>query len=139
MSGALIADAALALTGTPFRLHGRDPRFGLDCVGLVWRALHDAGFAVVAPTGYMLRTTELRPLLAFAPAAGLSPCSGPIQPGDILLVRPGPAQHHLVIAGPDHRREGEWIHAHAGLRKVVATSGPLAWPAAKHWRHISAF
>ena len=38
-SGAAIAAAARALVGVPFRLQGRDPALGLDCVGLVGAAL----------------------------------------------------------------------------------------------------
>ncbi len=34
-----LAAAALNLIGTPFRLHGRDPATGLDCVGLVAEAM----------------------------------------------------------------------------------------------------
>ena len=51
-------------------------------------------------------------------------------PGDLILARPGPAQHHLLVAsGPDR-----FIHAHAGLRRVVAMPGPLPWPVLHRWR-----
>ena len=41
-SGAAIAAAARALVGVPFRLQGRDPALGLDCVGLVGAAMRAA-------------------------------------------------------------------------------------------------
>ena len=125
MTGLDLALAAQALVGTRFRLYGRDPATGLDCVGLVAAAL-----GATAPTGYRLRNRDIAAALAFAPAAGLAKVSGPIEPGDVLLVRGGPAQHHLLIAGP----RGGFIHAHAGLRRVVATPGPLPWPLERHWR-----
>lgn len=125
MSGPTVALAAEALIGAPFRLHGRDPATGLDCVGLVAAALGARG-----PLGYHLRNRDISALLAFAPAAGLIDADGPVEPGDVLLAHSGPAQHHLLIA--DTR--GGFVHAHAGLRRVVATRAPLPWPTERHWR-----
>ena len=125
MTGLDVALAARALIGVRFRLHGRDPATGLDCVGLVAAAL-----GVAAPIRYRLHNRDISAALAFAPTAGLTDVCGPIEPGDVLLVRSGPAQHHLLVAGPD---EG-FIHAHAGLRRVVATPAPLVWPIERHWR-----
>ena len=51
-------------------------------------------------------------------------------PGDLLLVRPGPAQVHLLVVGPS----GDLIHAHAGLGRVVATPPPCPWSTLRHWR-----
>jgi hypothetical protein len=125
MTGREVALAARALVGTRFLLHGRDPATGLDCVGLVSAAL-----GATAPNGYRLRNRDIAAALAFAPAAGLTEVSGAVEPGDVLLVRSGPAQHHLLMAAPC----GGFIHAHAGLRRVVVTPGPLAWPVERHWR-----
>ena len=125
MTGRDVALAAHALIGTRFQLHGRDPASGLDCVGLVAAAL-----GAPAPVGYRLRNSDIAAGLSFAPGAGLAEVSGTIEPGDVLLVRSGPAQHHLLVAGP----HGGFIHAHAGLRRVVATPGPLSWPVERHWR-----
>lgn len=55
MSGAAIAAAARALVGVPFRLQGRDPALGLDCVGLVGAAMRAAGYAPMMPGDYGLR------------------------------------------------------------------------------------
>ena len=43
------------MVGVPFRAQGRDPRYGLDCVGLVWAAYAAVGCALPAPTDYPLR------------------------------------------------------------------------------------
>lgn len=133
MSVAALVAAAEELMGTPFRLHGRDPARGLDCVGLVAAALQAAGRPARAPTGYRLRQLDPGPLLDAAEASGLGLVAGAVQPGDVLLVRPGPAQLHLVIAGAD----GSFVHTHAGLGRVVRTPAPLPWPIERHWRLLS--
>lgn len=130
MSGAAIAQAAQMLLGTPFRLHGRDPELGVDCVGLVAAALDRARINAPTPSRYALRNVAIDDALGFAARAGLVEAGGPIRPGDIVLAKPGPAQQHLLIAvdGPS------FIHAHAGLRRVVSTPAPLPWPILRHWR-----
>ena len=129
MNGAALAAAAERLIGVPFRLHGRDPVRGLDCVGLVAAALAEAGRPALAPVGYRLRQVAIDGLLGAAATSGLAETAGPIEPGDVLLVRPGPAQHHLVVAAA-----GGFVHAHAGLGRIVLTPPPLAWPVEHHWR-----
>jgi hypothetical protein len=62
--------------------------------------------------------------------SGLAAAAGPTRAGDVLLIRPGPAQHHLVIAAT----AGGFVHAHAGLRRVVLTPAPLGWTVEHHWR-----
>lgn len=120
------AAAAQALVGVPFRLGGRDPVTGVDCVGLVACALE----AAEAPRGYRLRNTMITRHLDFAARAGFVSAAGAIRRGDLLLTAPGPAQHHLLVAvGPDR-----FVHAHAGLRRVAYHHGPLLWPVREHWR-----
>ena len=120
------AAAAQALLGKPFRLGGRDPAGGLDCVGLVACALG----AAEAPQGYGLRNSTIARHLAHATRAGFAPACGPIRRGDVLLVKAGPAQHHLLVALAADR----FVHAHAGLRRVAIHHGPLDWPLVAHWR-----
>lgn len=115
-----------ALIGAPFRLGGRTPATGIDCVGLVACALGSDE----APQGYALRNASIDRHLAFAARAGFSPASGAIARGDLILAAPGPAQHHLLVAlGP-----ARFVHAHAGLRRVVLHHGPLPWPERARWR-----
>ena len=119
------AAAAEALLGAPFRLGGRDPVTGVDCVGLVACAL-----AAEAPQGYALRNSCIARHLAFAEGAGFIAASGPLARGDLILAVPGPAQHHLLIAlGRDC-----FIHAHAGLRRVALHHGASPWPELARWR-----
>jgi murein DD-endopeptidase / murein LD-carboxypeptidase len=106
---------ARALIGTPFRLHGRDPQTGLDCVGFVACVF---GRLADAPTGYAMRNTRQIEWCALLDDFCARRVEGAHEAGDILLLAPGPAQFHL----------GLWtgsslIHAHAGLRRVVETPG----------------
>lgn len=132
--GAALARAAAAHLGVPFRLHGRGGEEGVDCVGLLALALRDCGRAPVLPRGYGLRNTAIDAHLACLPASGFAPIAqtGALQPGDVVLVAPGPAQQHLLIA----LDEDTCIHAHAGLRRVSAMPVPLPWPIRHRWRLV---
>lgn len=129
-TGAALAAAALALVGTPFRLNGRDPAHGLDCLGVLEVGLAACGHSVRLPVGYRLHLTRLDDWLPRPASLGLIPAAGPVQPGDVLLLCPGPAQVHLVIAGQDH----DFIHAHAGLRRTVRSPHRPAGALLGHWR-----
>ena len=129
---AAFAAAAAGLCGAPFRLHGRDPATGLDCVGLVAVALERCGRAAVAPEGYALRALSVAPLLCFAERNGFSRSDplAPSEPGDLILVRLSEIQAHLAIAV-----DGEsFVHAHAGLGRVVIESGALPGAVIARWR-----
>lgn len=132
MSGRRVAFAAAAesLIGTPFRLHGRDPRTGLDCVGLVAEALRRVGAPVPVVPHYAIRQSDFAKQLEGVAAAGFQPAAGPIRAGDLLMLKPGPAQRHLAVAGP----VGGLVHAHAGLGRAVRTPPPCPWPIVAHWR-----
>ena len=126
MTPECFAARAEALLGAPFRLGGRNPATGIDCVGLVACALGIAD----APQGYGLRNTAIGDHIAFAGRAGFVPTRCSIARGDLVLAVPGPAQHHLLVAlGPQL-----FVHAHAGLRRVVLHTGPLPWPERARWR-----
>lgn len=130
MTGADLAAAAEALVGTPFRLHGRDPANGLDCVGVVAAAFAAGGHHPSLPRGYGLRNAAVSRWLDLARVAGMVEADDEGRPGDVVLVRPGPGQHHLLVAIDRNR----FVHAHAGLRRVVVQPGPLPWPVERRWR-----
>lgn len=131
--GAAVAQAALGLVGCRFRLHGRDPETGLDCIGLVHAALAAAGCEPVPPRGYGLRNIAVDAWLPAAAQSGLVEACGPIRAGDILLLALGYAQHHLVVA----LDAGSVVHAHAGLRRVVRQPREPAWDIEAAWRLAS--
>jgi len=123
---AIIA-AARVCVGARFRLHGRAPGTGLDCVGLA--ALAYAGrLKGAVPSGYALRGGDPEAVAARIDALGLARGDGR-RPGDLLLLVSGPFQLHLAI-----RTERGFVHADAGLRRVVETPGEPRWPLAAAWR-----
>jgi hypothetical protein len=134
MTPAMLAQAAQDLVGVPWRLHGRDPQHGLDCIGLLAAALGHAGPPVLLPTGYPLRLARLDGWLPDPASLGFTPAAGPVRPGDVLLIQPGPAQFHLAIAAP--QPPGGWLHAHAGVRRVVHTPDLPPGSRCGHWRLI---
>jgi len=130
MTGEALARAVESYVGAWFRLHGRDPRTGLDCLGLVLVAMRDIGRPVRMPVSYGLRNLDPGRFLRLPAAAGLVEATAPLEPGDVLMLEPGPAQLHVAIAAVG----GGIIHAHAGLRRVVRTPSPLPWPLVGQWR-----
>lgn len=124
--GERVAAAARALVGAPFRLHGRDPATGLDCIGVVALALRAGGHQGAVPEGYRLHSGDVarfrhyfEGLVSGADAAT----------GDVLLCRSGPGQVHLAV----HVGNG-FVHADAGLRRVVERPGAPPWPMLGSWR-----
>ena len=118
--------AALGLAGAKFRLHGRDPATGLDCVGVVALA---AG--VEAPSGYALRGGDFAAVRAAIDRVGLMRVSD-AAPGDVMLMRTGPGQLHLAI-----KTKRGFVHADAGLRRVVERPGAAEWEVLGLWRRLS--
>lgn len=129
--GALLAEAAQGVVGSRFRLHGRDPATGLDCIGVLAAALAATGQKATFPTGYSIRTGRFDDLAALAEAHGFAPATGIVLAGDVLFVRPGPAQMHLLIAAVD---PGHFVEAHAGLGRVILRPGPLIDQVLQRWR-----
>ena len=129
---AAFATAAADLCGVQFRLHGRDPATGLDCVGLVVAALERCGRRAVAPEGYALRALSVAPLLGFAERNGFARCKpvAPTEAGDLILLRLSAIQMHLAIALDGER----FVHAHAGLGRVVIERQPLPGEPIARWR-----
>ncbi|WP_374410761.1 hypothetical protein [Novosphingobium colocasiae] len=124
------AEAAGWLVGVPFRLHGRDPHTGLDCVGVLASAGAAAGAAWTLPSGYALRHARVPDLDGLAAGLGFVPASGTVRRGDVLALRPGPGQVHFAITTAEQR----FVHAHAGLGRVVEGELPEGWPCLFHWR-----
>lgn len=120
-----IVATARALVGVAFRLHGREAATGVDCIGLAALALKEAGhrnIAALTPGGYSVRGGALARFIEGLVTAGLRPVRK-LRAGDLVLVRAGVAQFHLMIAtGKGH------VHAHAALGRVVEMPGPSPWP-----------
>lgn len=124
-----VVDAATGAVGARFRLHGRDPARGLDCVGLALVAMRAGGFDRAVPEGYAMRGGDTLKVMAEIDARGLVRAVDPGAPGDLLLCASGPAQFHFAIQLADGV-----VHADAMLRRVVARPGALPWPVIGRWR-----
>ena len=120
--------AGRGVVGVRFRLHGRDPAFGLDCVGVAGVAMRAAGFSGDIPGGYALRGGDAATVAARLDASGLERGYAPL-PGDLALFETGPAQFHLAVLV-----EGGIVHADAMLRRVVERPGTPPWPIIGLWR-----
>mgnify|MGYP005843803639 CR=1 FL=1 len=126
-----LGEAALGLAGAPFRMHGRDPATGLDCVGVAVAALALIGRPVSPPDDYRLRGGSVHRFDRWAAGCGLLvvPSHNLEAAGDVLLCAAGPQQFHVMIdAG------SVLVHAHIGLRRVAATPKPAPWPVLRRWR-----
>ncbi len=125
-----VVSAARRLIGVRFRPQGRDPDYGLDCVGVVLAALAGAGKPVRAPQPYALRGGNPQHVADALRSAGLTQIGdGEGRAGDILLMQAGPMQLHLGI-----RTSDGIVHADAGLRRVVEAPGAPRWPIMGTWR-----
>jgi cell wall-associated NlpC family hydrolase len=106
---------ARALVGTRFRAQGRGPE-GLDCVGVVLGV-----FAIPAQglrTDYALRGDNLDELRGELRRQFRQISKSQLRPGDVMLLQAGEGQPHLGI-----RTAEGFVHAHAGIRRVVETPG----------------
>lgn len=122
--GREIAAAARGCVGTPFRLHGRVPGRGLDCVGLVAHAGRSLGLSDHDETAYGLSGSGAR-LEAGLARAGLARVAGEAEVGDVLLFDLGRGLLHVAVMS-----EHGIIHAHRGLGRVVEHRLDDEWRAA---------
>jgi hypothetical protein len=120
----------MTLLGAPFRLHGRSPETGLDCVGVVAACLFAADYRFETPTDYRLRGDfEGRAHAFFADSRFRNVDDGSWIAGDILLLRPGPRHIHFAVLA-----HVAAVHAHVGLGRVVLTPLPLPYGNITQWR-----
>ena len=126
-----IASRALSQLGVPFRLHGRSKGVALDCVGLVAVAIEPYLNRRAVPADYAMRGSFLKKIGSFFGELPftLQPSCNVAERGDILLTEVGPSQLHLIVVTD----EG-WVHAHAGLRRVVLSTPHTDWAIIRHWR-----
>lgn len=130
MTSAALAAAARDLVGSPYRFGGRDPTTGLDCIGVLTASFVAIGWRARLPVCNTLRRRDMPDAAQIACEAGLVCMTGAVAAGDILLVRCSPIQLHVLIAVGTER----FVHAHAGLRRVVLGPRDRSWTVAAHWR-----
>jgi hypothetical protein len=124
-----VAAAARGLVGRRFRLHGRGE--ALDCVGVAATALAAAGWRGVVPSGYALRGGDPGTITALLDA--MLERQADMAAGDVLLMAAGPGQLHLGVVVGGESGTG-FVHADAGLGRVVERPGAPPWPVLGIWR-----
>jgi hypothetical protein len=112
-------ERARALVGTRFRPQGRS-ELGLDCVGLVVSTFD-------IPPFEFRRDYRLRGNSRAEFEAGLKKYFRPIphtwlRRGDVMLMEVAADQLHLGV-----RTDAGFVHAHAGIGRVVETPGLPEW------------
>jgi cell wall-associated NlpC family hydrolase len=118
------AQAAEACLGARFRLQGRDPATGLDCVGLIVWCAQQCGLTVSHQPAYTL-TSRPDALLHELEAAGfcLQDKLVPVL-GDVIVFCMDNQLHHVAVA----TRAG-MTHADMRFRRVVSHRIDDAWQA----------
>jgi hypothetical protein len=114
------AARAQALVGTRFRAQGRGEG-GLDCVGVVLATFDIPASAVRCD--YSLRGEHLPEVRAALDRFFRRVAISQLRPGDVMLLKAGERQAHLAVG-----TAAGFVHAHAGIRRVVETPGDPAWP-----------
>jgi lipoprotein Spr len=134
---AQIVTAVRHCIGTRFRSQGRMPGVGLDCVGVALVAARAAGTDIPGVPSYQLGGDNEYQLETFLRGAGLIPVAR-AAPGDIWVFAPISGRRHLAVQSDgcvgDHRRHAMFVHAHAGLGRVVETAADPAWAMIGAWR-----
>ena len=118
---------ARALVGTKFRPQGRAAEYGLDCIGLACAAFQIP--AAMVPADYRLRGYDPRRLEEGMRRFFRRTPNRSALPGDLLLLAVAADQLHLAVL-----TERGFVHADAGLRRVVETPGRPGWPIVSVWR-----
>lgn len=114
------AARARSLVGVRFRPQGRGPE-GFDCVGVI---LATFGIpANEARSNYALRGEQLDELREGLARHFRKVSKRAVASGDVLLLQASDDQPHLAI-----RTDRGFVHAHAGIRRVVETPGLPEWP-----------
>jgi murein DD-endopeptidase / murein LD-carboxypeptidase len=106
--------AARSCVGARFRLQGRDPATGLDCIGLVVWSAQQCGVSVPDASDYLLADNPARLDAAIAASPLELIDRRALALGDLVRLMSGSQPLHLAVYGAD-----SLIHADLRLRKVV--------------------
>lgn len=129
--GEQIAAAAEAMVGIPFRHQGRNPKLGVDCVGVVLCSVWAAGCEVPDCLGYgpiPNASMLMRELEGRADRVHMDDA----MPGDVMLFqRHGSPTHFGIMVAGNH-----FVHAHQKTGSVRKDELSRLWRSLLHsiWR-----
>jgi cell wall-associated NlpC family hydrolase len=131
-TGERIAEAAMAMVGTPFTHRGRNPRTGVDCAGHVLCSHWAAGREVPDAIGYgPLPRVEV--LMAGLESRARRVHMDDAEAGDVLLFTTANRRpiHFGIMVGAE-----TFTHAHQSTGCVVLSRLSRAWRSLLHsiWR-----
>ena len=121
-----VVERARSLVGTRFRAQGRDPRLGLDCLGLAMIAYCIDGAKI--RRDYRLSGDHRRELMVGLVGKFRRVAPSQRRAGDLMLMRVAADQYHLAI-----RTHAGFVHADA-RRGVVETPGAPEWQVVATYR-----
>ena len=123
------AERARTLVGTPFRPQGRELH-ALDCVGLVIRTFDLPAQEI--RRNYRLKGDHREEMMRELIGPFRKVRKGEQRSGDLLLMAVRDDQMHLGV-----RTDQGFVHAHAGIGRVVETPGAPEWPVLTVYRRRS--
>lgn len=131
IEGERIAELAKGWVGTPFDWQGRVKGIGCDCKGLVAGVAAEAGrpeakAAEALAADYAAKVDAAR--LRRGLAAIFDAVSGPVQAGDVLLLKIGGVAQHLAICTmAQNGLPWRMVHVYPSLGKVIEVPLGTAW------------
>jgi murein DD-endopeptidase / murein LD-carboxypeptidase len=127
-----IVEAVRGCIGTRFRVQGRVPGLALDCVGVALVAAHAAACEITDVPAYRLGGDHEIMITALLARSGLV-LRPSLMPGDLMLCAPAAGRRHLAVA-TSTGGAGLFVHAHAGLGRVVEAPPDPDWAIIGFWR-----
>ena len=121
-----VVDRARSLIGTRFRAQGRDPAYGLDCLGLAMLAYRIDEIGV--RRDYRLSGDHRRELMTRLADGFRRVSPRTARAADLMLIEVAANQCHLAV-----RTASGFVHADA-RRGVVETPGAPSWPVVATFR-----
>ncbi len=119
-------EAARKYMGIRFRHQGRNPDFGIDCIGLLFLSSIDCGLSTKADKKGYSRTPSSGLLEGGLVEAFGFPVSGPAQAGDVVSIDyMGSTRHVGIIC--DHPQGLSLIHTNMALGKVTEAIVDKKW------------
>jgi len=91
------AGIVLSYVGTPFSKHGREPRKGLDCAGVVICGIREAGLDCTDYPYILNSQPDLFDLILKWAQENLEEGDRPLQRGDVLAMRWSHMPNHMAV------------------------------------------
>jgi cell wall-associated NlpC family hydrolase len=119
-------EAAQKYMGIRFQHQGRNPEFGIDCIGLLFLSATDCGLSTEADIKGYSRTPSNGMLEGGLRKAFGNPVPGPIQAGDVVSIDYLGATRHVGIIC-NHPKGLSLLHTNMALGEVTEALVDAKW------------